>query len=65
MFRFETGVEYLNGIKDWDGWDTIPLLQFRFDFVMPRPRKERKIILRDSIGRIVKSKPYRVSRVNF
>ena len=34
---------------------TVPLLEFQFQFVLPKLRKERFIALRDSLGRIIKS----------
>lgn len=41
--------------KLWDARFTVPLLEFRFEFVLPKMRKERFIALRDSLGRIIKS----------
>ena len=34
---------------------TVPLLKFRFEFVLPKLRKARNIVLRDELGRIVRS----------
>lgn len=42
---------------------TAPLLEFRFEFVLPRLRKERLIELRDSSGRIIKSQVPELSNV--
>ena len=33
----------------------VPLLEFQFQFVLPKLQKERFIALRDSLGRIIKS----------
>ncbi len=35
---------------------TVPFLEFQFQFVLPKLRKERFIALRDSLGRIVVSR---------
>lgn len=48
-------VKYRNEFKNWDSRDTIPLLEFRFNFVLPKPRKERNIIIRNQLGQIVRS----------
>ncbi len=34
---------------------TVPLFEFQFEFVLPRPRKDRFIAMRDALGRIIKS----------
>jgi len=39
----------------WDARFTVLLLEFQFQFVLPKLRKERFIALRDSLGRIIKS----------
>ncbi len=41
--------------KCWDARFTVPLLEFQFQFVLPKLQKERFIALRDSLGRIIKS----------
>jgi len=41
---------------------TIPFLNFKFKFRLPKPRKARKIIERDWLGRIVHSKPPKISK---
>lgn len=48
-------VKLLDEFIGWDARFTVPLLEFRFEFVLPRPRKERFIAIRDSLGRIIKS----------
>jgi len=35
---------------------TVPLLEFEFIFELPKLRKERFIVARDKLGRIVKTK---------
>jgi len=42
---------------------TIPFLNFKFKFRLPKPRKARKIIERDWLGRILTTKvpPIRTS----
>lgn len=36
---------------------TVPLFDFSFCFTLPSPRKERIIAVRDSLGRIISSRP--------
>jgi len=50
-------IKYANGIKNWERQVTIPFLNFKFKFKLPKPRKARKIIERDWLGRIVHSVP--------
>lgn len=45
-------------LDEFIGWNlsyTVPLFQFEFTFILPRPRKERFIAIRDSLGRILRS----------
>lgn len=36
---------------------TIPTIEYRFRFDPPKPNKERLIVQRDALGRIIHSKP--------
>ncbi|OGD81465.1 hypothetical protein A2572_02440 [Candidatus Collierbacteria bacterium RIFOXYD1_FULL_40_9] len=38
-----------------NGQGAMPLLEFQFNFVLPKPRKERDIIIRNHLGQIVSS----------
>jgi len=40
----------------WDSLFTVPTFDFYFKVVLPRARKEREIVQRDYLGRIVASK---------
>jgi hypothetical protein len=42
--------------KSWDSVFTAPQFDFYFKVVLPKARKEREIIERDHLGRIVASK---------
>ena len=39
----------------WDARFTVPLLEFQFQFVLPKLQKERFIVIRDTLGRNVRS----------
>ena len=49
--RYNTRYEFIC----WDARFAVPLLEFQFEFVLPKLQKERFIALRDSLGRIIKS----------
>ena len=50
------GVKYLkNGNFMRDSLFAIPTFDFYFEFPIPKPNKERMILERDRLGRLVKS----------
>lgn len=48
-------VELANEFIGRDARFTVPLLEFQFQFILPRPRIEILITLRDQLGRIINS----------
>lgn len=48
-------LKYAHGIKNWHTQITIPSLNFKFKFRLPKPRKAREILKRDVYGRILET----------
>ncbi len=50
-------LKYYNyGVKNWDAHFTIPTFDFIFKVAIPKANKERLIMERDMMGRILSSK---------
>jgi len=47
-------LKYSHGFKNWDSHFTVPTFDFYFKLQIPKPNKERIIIERDLLGRIIK-----------
>ena len=47
---------YNYGFKNWEAHFFNPTFDFNFKITIPSARKERDIILRDNLGRILSSK---------
>lgn len=50
-------VQFTHELKNWHNHRKNQYLQFYFSFHLPNPRKERIIVERDELGRIVHSQP--------
>jgi len=48
-------LKYHHGVRNWDTHFGIPTFDFYFKFSIPKPNRERIIVERDRLGRIVKS----------
>lgn len=50
-------LKYTHGFKNWDSLFAVPTFDFHFKVKLPKANKERLILERDFMGRIVHSKP--------
>ena len=48
-------VQWIDESVCGDARFAVPLLEFRFEFVLPKSRKSRTISVRDVLGRIIRS----------
>jgi hypothetical protein len=48
-------LKYNYGVKNWDAHFVVPTFDFSFKINIPKPNKERIILKRDNLGRIVNS----------
>ena len=48
-------LKYTHEFENWHSHSTVPLFQFSFLFILPQPRKECLIAVRDKFGRILQA----------
>lgn len=58
-------LKYTHGVKNWDAHFTVPTFDFYFKVVLPKANKERLIMERDMLGRIVKSQVPAIINYNY
>lgn len=58
-------LKYTYGIKNWDMHFSVPQFEFIFKVAIPKANKERLIMERDMLGRIVKSQVPAIINYNY